>query len=161
MAMYFTDGPTSEQIKAAFDRARADGKSYLLMLTETCSDVLAIREETYVRAVSGLDEVVDVLREKNPKIYYGMSISLDRIYDVHEDFDVQNSFSRAAGVIAPAYYFIPKETAEDLRASLQDFYEQRNYEWSVQSWNQQPWFKKIFSKPPERPASYAAAEPAL
>lgn len=159
MAMLFVEFMTKDEIKAAFDKARADGKSHLLFLEESSVDVLAIRDDNYVLPVNSIDEVVEVLRARNADRYYGISTQLKAIYDVAQDFDVQQSFSKAAGATAPAFYFLPKQTAADLRAELESYYEERNHKWAVQSWEAQPWFKKMFSKPPEAPQSLQASQP--
>lgn len=163
MATYHVDYLTRDELKDAFDGARRDGKSHLIVLRHTLAEVLSIHDDFYTRSVDSLDEIVGILRDANPHPFYGTSTELDRIYDVNQDFDLQLSFTNAAGAVSPASYYMPSQTAEDLRADLEAFYEQRNYEWALHSWNHQPWFKKIFSKPPERPASMVDTlpEPAI
>lgn len=67
--------------------------------------------------------------------------------------DLQIAFTRAAGSSAPAAPFIAQQNARQLRQSLKRYYSQRNYKWSMREWDAQPWFKKIFIRKPEKPAS--------
>lgn len=159
MVAYHVDFLTQDELKDAFNKARQDGKPYLVVLRETICEAPYVRDEFYTRAIDSLGDITGILRKANVPDFFSMGTELDRIYDVHQDLDAQKSFTNAAEKIAPACYYMPDKTADDLRADLQAFYEQRNYEWALQNWNHQPWFKKMFSKPPERPASMVDTTP--
>jgi hypothetical protein len=151
MAMYFCEIPTGDEFKASFDKARADGKSHLLMFRKTCNDVLAVRDDIYVIAVNDLSEIVPNLRSRNYENYFGVSTDLTAIYDVAQDLDYQNIFKNAAMPTSPANIYMPKQTAEELSNALKAYYAERNYGWALNAWNNQSWLKKLFIKPPVKP----------
>ena len=160
MAMLEIDYLNREDLQKAFDRARAEGKSHLLVLTANCDDVMVIRESQYTRSVDKPEDILDILREANKNSFFGTDVTLNRVYDVNQDFDLQLSFSDAAVPIAPASHFIPKKTADELRDEITKYYQERNYNWDMQAWDAQSWFKKLFIAKPEIPEFMAEAQPA-
>lgn len=144
MSLIFPDFYTTPaEIKAAFDSARDEGKSHLLILNTTCNDYYAIRDGLSFHGVDKPEDIVGVLRERNKGRGQDDRVSLVKTFDTSKDFDFQNTFSQAAGPLAPAFYFIDPLVAERIQADIKYLVEMEQYEQKLYEYEGRPVLRKI------------------
>lgn len=140
MAMLDHFGPTREDIRAAFNKAAAEGNKYLLMLSESTNDEMLITIHDYTRPVADQSAIVPLLRNLNEKCYAWGDVRLTGVFDLSKNFEAQIGRPYAEGL---------KETlSPQVQGDMVAYDRAVQLQRAQKEWDRKPWLVRLFSARP-------------
>ncbi len=135
MAFYWAYGPDQKELSQIFQQHAAAGKKYMLLVSETLDDPMAVHEFTHTRAIHDQAEILPLLDDLQNRSFAG-KFRLAGIFDLARDYDSQQnkSFAQLETLLNPAIRKVLTQREDSARLKARQ-----------QEWDQSPFFTRLFS----------------